>query len=299
MPRWPIPCSTPCCPVVEAARDVSLDLDRLAEHAGWMAYEELPPPAFILPFPLELDRDEIVDFVLTATSINFAFTDFETRRALGGRRTTAACSPTPTGCTLPAAGARRGGAGDSTAPGWREVTEDAPARDLPRRQLGAAAPRRAGADLARGRRDARRALRRTVLERVRARPRALRRRRRFLELLTRDFPRFDDTAAYDGREVRFWKLAQLSVWILQATLPAAPASPDLDRLTAFADYIVPAALRVLGITRYSRRARGGDPRGPADRGRVAVGGRDPRAHDLRVRRARAARSTSCARPSCR
>ena len=66
-------------PVVEAARDVSLDLDRLAEHAGWMAYEELPPPAFMLPFPLELDRDGIVDFVLTATCINFAFTDFETR----------------------------------------------------------------------------------------------------------------------------------------------------------------------------------------------------------------------------
>jgi hypothetical protein len=35
-------------PVVRDARDVSLDLDRLAEHAGWMAYEELPPPAFLL-----------------------------------------------------------------------------------------------------------------------------------------------------------------------------------------------------------------------------------------------------------
>ena len=36
-------------PVVRNARDVSLDLDRLAEHAGWMAYEELPPPAFEAP----------------------------------------------------------------------------------------------------------------------------------------------------------------------------------------------------------------------------------------------------------
>src|SRR6187551_3965678 len=66
-------------PVVAAARDVTLDLDRLAAHAGCMAYEELPPPAFILPFPLELDRDGIVDFVLTATCVNFAFTDFTTR----------------------------------------------------------------------------------------------------------------------------------------------------------------------------------------------------------------------------
>ena len=51
--------------------------------------------------------------------------------------------------------------------------------------------------------------------------------------------------------MRFWKLAQLSVWILEATLPDGTGFPDLDRLTAFADYIVPAALRVLGITHYS------------------------------------------------
>ena len=38
-------------------------------------------------------------------------------------------------------------------------------------------------------------------------------------MLTRDFPRFDDRAVYDGDDVRFWKLAQLSVWILEATLP--------------------------------------------------------------------------------
>ena len=56
---------------------------------------------------------------------------------------------------------------------------------------------------------------------------------------------------YDGAEVRFWKLAQLSVWILEATLPGGTGFEDLGRLTAFADYIVPAALRVLGITRYS------------------------------------------------
>jgi hypothetical protein len=73
----------------------------------------------------------------------------------------------------------------------------------------------------------------------------------FLDLLTREFPRFDDTAEYDGRTVRFWKLAQLSLWILQATLPGGTGFGDLGRLTAFADYIVPAALRVLGITRYS------------------------------------------------
>jgi hypothetical protein len=46
-------------------------------------------------------------------------------------------------------------------------------------------------------------------------------------MLTRDFPRFDDTAVYDGETVRFWKLAQLSVWILQATLEGGTGFDDL------------------------------------------------------------------------
>src|SRR4026208_569360 len=66
-------------PVGETARGVSIDLGPPPAHACWMASEELPPPAFILPFPLELDCDGIVDFVLTATCVNFAFTDFTTR----------------------------------------------------------------------------------------------------------------------------------------------------------------------------------------------------------------------------
>jgi hypothetical protein len=233
-------------PVVDAARDVSLDLDRLGEHAGWMAYEELPAPAFMLPFPLELDRDGIVDFVLTATCINFAFTNFETRvrwevehdgRALADadgmhyclQRAVAEGVPVTDGAWLAevTAGQLReifsGGNSelqllDERARIWREV-----GAVLVERYDGRFSNVFASAGTCAA----------------------------FLDVLTRDFPRFDDTAEYDGETVRFWKLAQLSVWILEATLPDGTGFDDLDRLTAFADYIVPAALRVLGITRYS------------------------------------------------
>jgi hypothetical protein len=239
-------------PVVEAARDVSIDLGRLAEHAGWMAYEELPPPAFILPFPLELDRDGIVDFVLTATCVNFAFTDFETRvrwevvhdgRVLADadgmhfclQRALAEGVPVLDGAWLREVTEDdlrhvfRGGSFelqllDERARIWREVGQTLVARyDGRFSNVLASAPGRLY-DGGSG----------------------------FLEVLTRDFPRFDDTAVYDGRTVRFWKLAQLSVWVLQATLPGGAGFEDLGRLTAFADYIVPAALRVLGITSYSK-----------------------------------------------
>jgi hypothetical protein len=236
-------------PVIEASRDVSIDLDRLADHAGWMAYEELPPPAFILPFPLELDRDGMVDFVLTATCINFAFTDFETRvrwevvhdgRALADADGMHFCLQRALAEGVPVLDATwlsgvteeqlrelfRGGNSelqllDERARIWREV----------------------GATLVE-RYDGR-------FSNVFGSPRLYDDGNGFLEVLTRDFPRFDDTATYDGQTVRFWKLAQLSVWILQATLPGGAGFEDMDRLTAFADYIVPAALRVLGITSYS------------------------------------------------
>jgi hypothetical protein len=233
-------------PVVEAARDVSIDLDRLAEHAGWMAYEELPPPAFILPFPLELDRGGIVDFVLTATCINFAFTDLETRvrwevshdgRALADADGMHFCLQRALADGVPVL--------DGS---WLSQVTEEQLREIFR---GGNSELQLLDDRARIWRDAGAVL----VERYDGRFwnvfDSAGSCAEFLDILTRDFPRFDDTATYDGETVRFWKLAQLSVWILEATLPGGVGFGDLDRLTAFADYIVPAALRVLGITRYS------------------------------------------------
>ena len=238
-------------PVVESSQDVAIDLDRLSEHAGWMAYEELPPPAFILPFPLELDRDGIVDFVLTATCINFAFTNFETRvrweiahdgRALADADGMHFCLQRALADGVPVLDGA-----------WLEQVTEGDLRlifrggnsELQLLDERARILREVGA---------------TLVERYHRRfsnvlgaapTRLYNDGHGFLEVLTRDFPRFDDRAEYRGETVRFWKLAQLSVWILQATLPGGTGFEDLDQLTAFADYIVPAALRVLGITRYS------------------------------------------------
>ena len=236
-------------PVTEASRDVSIDLDRLAAHAGWIAYEELPPPAFILPFPLELDRDGMVDFVLTATCINFAFTDFETRvrwEVVHGGRALADAD----GMHLCLQRALAEGVPVTDGAWLSEVTEEQLREifrggnsELQLLDERARIWREVGATLVE-RYDGR-------FSNVFGSSRLYDDGEGFLEVLTRDFPRFDDTAVYGGETVRFWKQAQLSVWILQATLPGGTGFEDLDRLTAFADYIVPAALRVLGITRYS------------------------------------------------
>jgi hypothetical protein len=74
-----------------------------------------------------------------------------------------------------------------------------------------------------------------------------------LERLVSEFPRFRDVSVHRGHEVQFFKLAQLALWTLHLHLAHRGdwALEDADHLSAFADYIVPVALRVMGILEYS------------------------------------------------
>ncbi|MXZ86914.1 MAG: hypothetical protein F4Z02_14830 [Acidimicrobiia bacterium] len=90
-----------------------------------------------------------------------------------------------------------------------------------------------------------------------------------LERLVAEFPRFNDVSTHDGHEVQLHKLAQLWLWQLHMALASGGAFSvaDLDRMTAFADYIVPVALRLMGILSYSAELEAAINRGeliPAD-----------------------------------
>jgi hypothetical protein len=73
-----------------------------------------------------------------------------------------------------------------------------------------------------------------------------------LVTILRGMPAFDDVATYDGRTIPFFKRAQLAasdLWIaFGGQGPGAFA--DLDRLTIFADNLVPHVLRIDGVLRY-------------------------------------------------
>ena len=68
-----------------------------------------------------------------------------------------------------------------------------------------------------------------------------------------EFPRFNDVSTHDGHEVQLHKLAQLWLWQLHMALAGdgSFAVADLDGMTAFADYIVPVALRLMDILSYA------------------------------------------------
>jgi hypothetical protein len=236
--------------VVESAQEVRLDGARLADVASWLAYEELPVPPSFFPFPFALERADAVDFVLVASSLNFAYTDFETRRrwdlVVDGRAYADADG-------LHLALHRALGEGVPVLDGWWLAQVDAA-------QLGELLP---GLQMLEERAAVLREIGAALVERWDGRfhrllescpPRLYDGGAGFLERLVAEFPRFDDRAG----ETRFWKLAQLAVWIAEITLrpEGGLGFEDLHELTAFADYIVPAGLRVMGVLRYAEELDG-------------------------------------------
>mgnify|MGYP001564722005 CR=1 FL=1 len=67
------------------------------------------------------------------------------------------------------------------------------------------------------------------------------------------FPSFRDVAHYQGREVRFYKRAQILVADIHGCFQGQGWGEfsDLGMLTAFADYKLPQVLRYYGILRYA------------------------------------------------
>jgi hypothetical protein len=79
-----------------------------------------------------------------------------------------------------------------------------------------------------------------------------------LERLVVEFPRFNDVSDYHGTTVEIYKLAQLGLWMLHRALRPTGVwrLDDLSDMTAFADYIVPVGLNLMGIIEYTDELAG-------------------------------------------
>jgi hypothetical protein len=76
---------------------------------------------------------------------------------------------------------------------------------------------------------------------------------RLARMVAENLSSFNDIAVYDGREVRFFKRAQILVTDLWGAFGgrAWGQFESIDALTAFADYKLPQLLRAWGILRYA------------------------------------------------
>ena len=254
--RWPKPIGSPVLdslrPVIEGSGHVRTDVARIGEVARWMAYEELPVPQFSLPFGLDKDKEQAIDFTMVSTTVNTAFSDFKT----GVKFQTEYQGQTWSDSEAMVACFKRAmDQGIKVLDGRHlaRLTRDELARiftgniEMPMLDEKLACLRDAG----------------KVLEQryggffhnfiASCSARLYDGGRGLVDRLVAEFPRFNDVSPYRGHEVKLYKLAQLGYWALYAGLKRAGGFriDDMASMTAFADYIVPVALRVMGILAYS------------------------------------------------
>jgi hypothetical protein len=256
--RWPILSGSPIMdslrPVIENSRDVRTNVDKIAEVAGWMGYEELPLPEFTLPLGVGAgDANEAIYFILVADSIDTAFTDFSTHEKFqvdfagehwSDSEAELACLKRALDSGKPVLD------GKYLAKISRAELDDIFAGNIKMPMLDEklAVLHQVGTVLAE-KYDGR--FHKFVQT---CSPRLYERGNGLIERMVKEFPRFNDVSEFEGQEIKFYKLAQLGVRMLYSTLHKAGKFrlDDPEKMTAFADYIVPVALRLLGVTSYSQ-----------------------------------------------
>ena len=254
--RWPKLVGSPVLdslrPVIEQSRDVHTHADKIAEVAGWMAYEDLPMPELAVPYGLAKDPVVAMDFIMVSTTIDSAFTDFKTHVKFevdyeGQLRSDSdamvACLKRAMDSGIPILD------GKFLAALTRPQTEKIFAGNIEMPMLDEKLQnfREVGKVLA---------------ERYdgyfhnfikSCPPQLYDNGKGLVDRLVTEFPRFNDVSEYDGHEIKFYKLAQLGFWGIYSGLRSTNTLPlaDIGKMTAFADYIIPVGLRLLGMTSYS------------------------------------------------
>ena len=249
---WNTPVLSSVQPVVKAAELVRVNHEKITDVANWMAYEEFAKPDGSMLFDFGNDPDVLMDFTLVVNTMNFAFTDFSTgvkfETDYMGKRwcdseAMLACLHRAVNSGIPFF------SGEYLAKVTRKDLESVFAGTIEMPML-----------------DERVVLfnevGRVLVEKYQGRysnfvrscaPRLYADGDGLLERLTTEFPRFRDVSIYQGSEVHIYKLAQLGIWGMHLALSPRGAwkLEDAEKLSAFADYIVPVGLRVMGIFEYA------------------------------------------------
>ncbi|MGB0034067.1 MAG: queuosine salvage family protein [Candidatus Acidiferrales bacterium] len=255
--HWPKPIGSPVLeslrPVIEKSRDVQTHYDRILEVAGWMAYEELPMPEYPLPSGVKSDDPKnIVDLIMVSDAIDTAFTDFKTHVKFevdyeGQRWSDSdamfACIKRAMNGGIPILDGKY--LAKVTRPELEKIF--AGNVEMPMLDEKMEVWHQVGGVLA---------------EKYDGRfhkfiescsPKLYDGGNGLVERLAKEFTRFNDVSRYDGHEIKFYKLPQLGLWFCYTTFHRTGSFriDDIEKMTTFADYIVPVALRLLGITSYS------------------------------------------------
>lgn len=238
--------------LVENPRHVAINSSALDYTSAKLSLGKFELPAWKMPFYPELDDEGMIDYFLLMNSINFAFTDFNTGQKYStqykgtewkGSSGMAAALTRAIYSGIPLLDGRY--LRYISGPEMEDIFEGT--IEIPMllerleifHEIGKILSTRYGGQFhnlvsASGRRlfDEGKGL---------------------VELLTSEFPSFDDSVVYDGKKIRFDKRAQLAAGMLCGYFQNSPLFEpgEADKLTVFADYVVPKTLRDFGILEYS------------------------------------------------
>jgi hypothetical protein len=250
--HWDTPVLTTVSHVVREASLVKINSEKISQVADWMAYEEFAKPDGSMLFDFGNDPDVLMDSTLVVNTMNFAFTDFSTgvkfETDYMGKRwcdseAMLACLHRAIHAGIPFF------SGEYLVKLTRKDLESVFSGTIEMPML-----------------DERVTLfnevGRVLVEKYQGRysrfvrscaPKLYADGDGLLERLTTEFPRFRDVSNYHGTDIHIYKLAQLGIWGMHLALSPRGAwkLEDAEKLTAFADYIVPVGLRVMGIFEYS------------------------------------------------
>jgi len=257
--HWPKPIGSPVLEsmryAIESSRDVQTHYDKVVEVASWMAYEELPMPEFALPFGVgQGNADEAIDFIMVADTIDTAFTDFTTHVKF----------------QVEYEGQHWSDSDAEFACIKRAVDNGVPLLDggylarITRSELNEVFEGNIEMPMLDEKLEVLHQAGKVLQQKYNGRyhnfvkacsPKLYDNGNGLIDRLVTEFPRFNDVSVLDGHEIKFYKLAQLGVWMMYSTLHREGKFrlDDPQKMTAFADYIVPVALRLHGITSYSDR----------------------------------------------
>ncbi len=253
-PVWTSPVLRSVGGVVDRSRHVRTSVEAIEQVASWMAFEEFAFPSGPVDgaFSDRTDPAEIVDVSFFYAVMNFAFTDFDSgvKFAAEYKGRTWSDSEGMFACVNRAQ--------DEGVP----LTDGAYLAEIDRAELGRVFSGNIDIPMLDERVEILNATGQVLAEHydgsahrfvADCAPAMYADGNGLLERLVAEFPRFNDVSTHDGHEVQLHKLAQLWLWQLHMALASqgAFAVTDLERMTAFADYIVPVALRLLGILSYS------------------------------------------------
>lgn len=253
---WSNPILSSLTPVIEGSRFVTTNEDEIKRVAQWMAAEEFPnlksaAPAAKGPFDVGPDPDQNIDFTMLIAILNFAFTDFATSQKF----------------EVEYNGVRYSDSEAMYACLHKAIVAGQP---ILTGQWAAGVTRRDLAELFRGniempmldeRVAALNTVGTTLSEEYDGKwhrwvascaPALYAHGDGLLERLVTEFPRFDDTSNWKGHKIQIQKLSQLGLWSLHRGLAPLGRTvlSDPEMCTAFADYIIPVALRSMGIFEY-------------------------------------------------